>query len=120
MTKTYVEIFYPGSLFPESKVREVKDRTPIDLPSGAFAFSFFDQEETIVKGEILVGKQKNRSGRFYAGELFTLAEVKEKFPESRILISNMENNGYAKVVKTVRGNFQPFMPEDTMLVGACL
>lgn len=120
MTKTYVEIFYPGSFFPETKVQEVKDRTPIDLPNGAFAFSFFDREETKINGEVLYGKEKNRSGRFYAGELFTLEEVKEKFPENRILISNLENNGYDRVVKTIRGNFQPFTSNDTMLVSACL
>ncbi len=46
----------------------------------------------------------------------SLAEVKEELPAEKILISNMEGNGYKYVVKTIRGNFQPFEKKDKILV----
>ena len=115
MKTTYVEIYYPGSLFPETSTKQVPDRSPIELPGGAYAYSFFDREEVQAEGETLTGKEKNRSGMFYTGELFTIKELKERHPEKRVLISNIEGNGYSKAVLTRAGNWQPFAENDTMI-----
>ena len=47
----------------------------------------------------------------------TLEEVKENVPDNRILVANMENNHYDKVVKTKFGQFIP-LEKDDITVGA--
>jgi hypothetical protein len=118
MTKTFVEILYPGSLFSESTVKVVENREPIELPEGAFAFRFFDQTISEVDGETLTGKPKNYSGKYYKGEVYTLEQLEEEFGGSgkhQILISNCRYNDWGRVVKTVRGNWQPLEENDVVL-----
>lgn len=120
MTKHYVEIYYPGSFFPETTIKEVESRKPIEMPKGAYAFKFFDRTEVeTTEGERLTGDRKNESGMYYAGEVFTLAQVKDKFPEADKLIFNMECNKWDKVIRTVRGNFQPFTETDVVWADTC-
>jgi hypothetical protein len=116
--KHYVEFLYPGIFVSESSVNEVKDRDPdkVVVPKECFAFLFFDRTETIVDDEILVGKRKNESGRYYInGVIYTLEQVKNQFPESKILISNIQCNKWNKVIKTRAGNWQPFEKNDTVI-----
>ncbi len=110
MTKTYLRISYPGSFVSEQSISEVKNRSmPTELPKGYFSFNFYDQEEINQGGEKLMGKPKNYSKEYYpGGRLMTLAEVKAEVPNSKILQSNMECNEWDKVIKTRRGNFQPY------------
>lgn len=116
-TKTYVEIMYPGTLFSESEIKEVNSgRDPYAVAhehKNAFGFRFFDQERTQVKvgskTQVVSGERKNDSKFYYpGGQTFTVEEVKRLKGDHEILISNMEGNGYKKVVRTRRGNFQPF------------
>jgi len=115
-TKTYVEVMYPGILFSESDIQEVDYRDPDAIAKkykNAFGFRFFDQERTQVKvgskTQTVSGERKNESKFYYpGGKTFTTAEVKKLKGDHEILISNMEGNGYAKVVRTRMGNFQPF------------
>lgn len=115
--KQYVEFLYPGILFPESEIREVSDRDSlIDAPKNCFAYQFFERQETNAEdGEVLLGKPKNYSGRFYFGKLKTLEDVKKETPEARTLISNMESNNWNPVVLTRRGNYQPFGERDQIV-----
>lgn len=117
MTKHYVEFSFPGAFFSEYKVQEVTERNPelVKVPEGAFAYRFFDQSEAIVDGETLVGDRKNFSPLTYFGTAYTLEEVKAQFPECTTLISNMECNGWNRVVKTRRGNWQPLEEGDTVI-----
>lgn len=117
VTVTYVEFLFPGSFVSESSCKEVSNRDkPKRIPKGAFAYSFYDREKTIVGEEEFWGDRKNRSGTFYPeAEIFNLKQIKENFPDSTILISNMECNKWKHIVKTRRGNFQPFEKEDRVV-----
>jgi hypothetical protein len=114
----YVSFYYPGFFFGEESVKKIKNReVKIDIPEGAFAYQFWDQEETKSGNETLRGNRKNYSGYYYPqGTVYTLAQVKEKFPQETMLISNMELNKYKKVVETRRGNWQPFDPKKDKIV----
>lgn len=122
--QTFVEILFPGTLFPEEQVQEVLSRKPQTvakkLPKGAFCFQFFDQicKEVIVDGETrtICGKRKNESGRYYPeGKVYTAKEIAALGPDYRILLSNMECNDWPKVVKTRCGNWQPFTEKDAII-----
>lgn len=117
-TKTYCEILYPGLLFSEDETIEVKSRDAHDIAKrykNAFAFRFYDQARTKVeldgKTQTVYGKRRNESKLYYPdGKTFTVKEIKSQLGEKEhsILISNMECNGWGKVVRTRMGNFQPF------------
>lgn len=110
MLKHYVEFFFPGAFYSDCNVKEVSERNPelITIPDGAFAYRFFDQtEEVTVNGESIVGERENSSPLTYLGTEYTLEEVKAQFPEYTMLISNMEINGWNRVVKTREGNWYP-------------
>lgn len=117
MLKHYVEYFYPGILFSETSVDEIKERNPnkINLPENCYGFRFFDRIEIKKDDEILKGEKKNISGIYYDGKVFTLEEVKHKFPNKKNLIQNMEYDDWNKVVKTKTGGFYPFKQEDKII-----
>ena len=117
-----VEFLLPGSFLPESVVRTLDERSvdaaTTQVPAGAFCFVLFDVPETPDLGPdfVVTAKRQNVSGRYYlGGDVLTLAEVEALGPEKRILASNMRGNGWARVIKTRRGNWQPFTDEDALL-----
>ncbi len=115
-TKTYVKVYYPGIIFSEDEVVEVGNRDVKKVAKkykNAYAFRFFDQARADVKidGQTkkVFGEERNGSKTYYpGGEVLTLADVKRLDGDHKILISNMECNGYKKVVRSRVGNFQPF------------
>lgn len=119
-TKHYVELLYPGAFMPETEIREVKSRTVEaigKIPEGCFAFYFFDRTEAKAEedGEILRGKPKNESNKYYPkGTLYNLEEVKALNLPGHI-VSNMESNNWSMVIMTHRGNWQPFEEGDILL-----
>lgn len=117
MTKHYIEFSFPGALCSEHKAQEVAERNLelVKVPDGAFACRFFDQSEAIVDGKTLVGGKNNFSPFTYFGTAYTLKEVKAQFPQLTTLISNMERNGYNRVVKTCCGNWQYLEEGDTVI-----
>ena len=119
MLKHYVEFFYCGSFFSETKVKLIKNRNEVfEIPKNSYGCRYFVREEVKKGDEILMGKEKNYSGMYYIGEVMSLEEVKEKrlsIRESKTLINNMEGNKWKHVVKTRRGNFQPFYKEDKLI-----
>ena len=56
-----------------------------------------------------------RRHRIYRGTVHTLAEVESWGDEFRILAANMAGNGWARIVKTNRGNYQPVEDRDVVL-----
>lgn len=114
MKVKYVEFLYPGVLFNETSLspRETDKPQSIKIPEGAYAFRFCERTEGKIKGEEVIGKWQYDPKTYYArgGKVFTLAEVKAGAisGDCNILISNMECNGYDRVIKTNRGNVQPF------------
>lgn len=113
----YVEFYYPGFLFCETESKKVKERdfTKIKLPKGCYGFRFYDIASEKKKEIALTSHRLNISGMFFTGEIWSLQDVKEKLPDSKILISNMECNGWDKVVKTRMGNMLPFEKDDVLL-----
>lgn len=120
--KTYVEFLYPGSFMSESSMREVKTRDvlKVEVPKNAFCFSFFDILSVIVEADgrkvQLTSERVNVSPKhYYGGKLYTVAELKCAFPSERILIRNIEGNGYKKAIKCRTGNWQPLKETDVFI-----
>lgn len=111
MLKHYVERAVAGSFVSDYSSREVEDRDPdkIILGTMEYGFRFYDIEEVELDGELLRGKPKNHSKWYYQGEEYTLEQVKRELPGSRILIENMECNGWNTVVKNKFGQFFPLI-----------
>ncbi len=108
MLKQYVEFFFPGSFVSETSAQEVANRTDaVELPRGAYGYRFFAQQEVEQDGEVLKGERKDIGPMTYYGEVLTLEDVQALPGDYRILASNMKCNGWSRVVRTVRGNFQP-------------
>jgi hypothetical protein len=118
--KYYVEYLMPGIFMPESSMENIQESDMRSLeyikgraPEGAFAFIFKVRTEIVKDKEILVGRWKELRGRFYiGGTIYTLQQMKRIHSELTILISNMECNGWKKVIQCSTGNWQPFMKED--------
>jgi hypothetical protein len=114
----YIEFYFPGSFVSETEVKPVASRAaPVAVPLGAYAYRFFARQEVEMNGEILRGKAHDHSPMTYFGKALTLDEVKALDGDYRILISNMECNRWDRVVRTVRGNFQPLNEGDIVLTG---
>ena len=112
---TYVEFEYPGSFFAETEVKAITKRDVRKAKANkyAFAFRFFDiiEKEVTVGGEVkrVVSSRRNVSPTYYPGAKILDAKAVAKLPgDHGILLSNMRCNGWEKVVRTRRGNFQPF------------
>ena len=102
MLKHFVEIAHVGSLVPESK--EIPERNPelLKLPEGTYSFWFYDQEQVVLdNGEVLKGKKKNYSPRFFFGKAYTLLEIMQQFPNQTVLIEYMKLHRCERAIKTV-------------------
>ncbi len=118
------EYFYPGSMVNEASSEDVNGRSLQQLASEAdsYAFAVRTYKDVVgkveVEGAIVEIKSApfNISGLAYIdGEVFTLDDVKNQFPEHRTLISNMEGNRWDKVVRSRCGNWQPFNNDDSII-----
>ena len=114
-----------GSFFNEEACVEVDTADPNKVvpPSHAFAFTLYDritQRAVLEDGrEVKHTETKEMPGIYYIhpARVLSLENVKQEFPNEKILISNMECNDWELVIQTRAGNFQPFNPvEDTVLV----
>ena len=127
MEKHFVIFFSPGTLFAETTeraieawdtekamamAREIKERhgaTP-------YGFCFTTRAR---KEDDLDSKESKRSGVHYlGGQVLTLEDVKaENDPKNATLISNMECNDYAKIVRNDNSWrwTQPLEPGDVVL-----
>lgn len=116
MLKTYVEFFYPGSFVSEMSEREVLGRSlPVTLPERAFAYRFFSRNEVVQVDEVLRGEKKDYGPTTYYGEEMTLEQVKALPGSHHILVSNMECNGWSRVVRTIYGQFMPLNDGDVVV-----
>jgi hypothetical protein len=117
--KTYVRFFYRGTIVSETTVTEVKERNPkaLELPEGAYAFLYYDKTDVHDGDEIFEGKAENHSPTYWpGGEIFTVDDVQKLPGNNRILIQNMVYNNYDRMVRSCKGNFQPFEEgEDVIL-----
>lgn len=112
VTKSYVEKIYRGLLFSEPSTEEVTERDPMKVKNDGSmqGFRFYDKEFVVDGEKSYDGETSNYSNWIYFGKKLSLAEIKDQYgnnPDYRILISNMEGNGYQYVCHTQAGSFLP-------------
>lgn len=116
ITKHFIQFLSPGSFFSESSSKQVKSRDDSKVKIGKYSFGyrFYDRNEfsNPDTGELMTGKPLNHSNWTYFGETMSVNQVKKNVKDNRILVANMENNGFKKVVKTKFGQFIPLEPND--------
>jgi hypothetical protein len=116
VTKYYVTFYTPGILFAENwnKDIEIPDPNIVEWPKNAYAFDLYEQENVIDdNGKIFEGKPKKIGPMYYHpdSKIETLSQLKKSHPNDKILINNVESNGYKKVIWT-RWNNWPQMFDD--------
>lgn len=120
MKQHYIEWLMPGSFLSETYSEKVQRAgfVPEKIPDRVFGYRHYSRTEMISNGEHLVGSPSERTGTTYFGEELDMAGVialNEKFDGNyRILISNMENNGWTRVVRTRFGQFFPLEDGDNV------
>lgn len=117
VTKSYVEKIYRGLFFSEPSVAEVTERDPMQIKNDGQmqGFRFYDKEYVVDGEKRYDGETKNYSNWIYFGKRLSLDEIKAQYgnnPDYRILISNMEGNGYQYVCHTQAGSFLPMEQGD--------
>jgi len=108
MKKHFVTFYSPGSFVSEETTKEIDEwstKKAIEMADAIterynakpYGFQFKTRERT---DDELDSKITEKSNMYYlGGEVFTLAEVKARNdPSDRILISNMECNGYDRII----------------------
>jgi hypothetical protein len=119
------ELYMPGSFMDESSTVEVNGRTIEQIARTADISVFAVRTFKVLEGTAQVGDKtvKVRSERFdvspqafVGGDVFTLEEVKTQFPQHSTLISNMEGNGWNRVIRARTGNWKPYEGEAVLAV----
>jgi len=126
MLKHYVTAMSPNAFCADSSEYEVMTRNnPAEVaemldekvkskkghPYGYYCFYYWDREETEVDGEVLKGKEKNRSGAYFVNaEVFSQVTIKLHPKCTHTLEENMRCNDYKYVAQQIGGPiwFQPF------------
>lgn len=114
MNNHYIEYLFPGSFLSESAAKPVLE--PVfdgAWPDRAFAYRFFVRAEMECDGEVLRGTARDHTGWTYRGRVLTLNDIPDT-QENRILRSNMQINGWSRVVRTVFGRCFPLDEDDTV------
>ena len=109
MKKHYVTFYSPGTLVAEQTTKEIDSwdtDKAIEMAKGIqerhgaipYGFIFTTRERSEADFD---SKQTEHSGMYYlGGKVFTLEDIKARNnPDDHILISNMQNNGYDRVVE---------------------
>lgn len=116
----YVEMFFAGTLFPETQVRCISagDRMtnkPGEIPNTCYGYRYFSRVNTeLDNGKIHHGESYDHSPMYFFGTVYTYEQVQQFDGDYDILLSNMKNNRKDRVVKTRVGNFQLLEPNDTV------
>lgn len=121
--KSKVKYYFRGFFFDEHSVLDISDRSikkAIEqAPDGAFAFSFYDVQETPDLGpefEVRSVPLRESGMYFIDAEVFSLGQLRAKNdPSLRILITNMESNGWEYAVHCRTGNWKPFEQNDRLV-----
>jgi hypothetical protein len=116
-TVHYVTFWSPGSFVAEEWTVPVDSPDPrkVAWPDNAYAFRMFKREDVIDGDKTYQGKPE-RIGKIYYhpdSSVQSLDEARTNPRATRILISNMEGNGWQQVIWTRWGTWpQPFEPAD--------
>lgn len=125
--RTHVTFLYPGSFYPEESGSKRIDNYEV-----ATVLAAAPEDEGWFAAEVTTGvwlKWTSESGeekwspgmgegnkfRVYIGEALTVEDVEALEGDHHILVANMRGNGWEKVCRTRRGNFQPIEANDFVL-----
>ena len=114
MIKLYVKYYYPGALFSEEIIKTIQSLEEIKLPDRAFGYSTFKREIIISPetGRECVSEPFDATPPNYPeSEKYTLKQLEELFPEEKVLISNVKNNGWRGAIRARLGNWQAWEDE---------
>lgn len=127
-TKITATPLYPGSFFAEDgrPVELLSDDPHTAIATVADDGSWFALDvRTMTEkqwtdgdgGELWRPESELSRYRIYVGEALTAADIErlDDGHDYRTLLSNMRGNGWERVVRTRRGNFQPVDPGDVVI-----
>jgi hypothetical protein len=119
ITVLFVQFFYQGLMFAETSTQDVENLDPYSVvwPDHAYAFTMHRREDVIDGKSVYTGVSYQIGGTYYHhdSKVETLDEVRKR-PDCKILIQNMESNGWDLVVWNRFGGFpQPFGDRDVVL-----
>jgi hypothetical protein len=114
-TTHYVIFWHPGSFVAEESRRDVESADPrkVKWPDSAYAFRLFKREDVIDGDKVYEGKPEQLGPLYYHPDsaVQSLDEARANPRATKILISNMERNGWKQIIWTRWGSFpQPFEP----------
>ena len=117
--KVLVTFYYAGCFCSDSSLKEYDSLDNVKFPKGAY--SYVAEELTINEAVFPNGfkvsdrKTKSIPGTTYkSGKIYNEKQIKEEVKDNDILLRNMENNHWEKVIKTAQG-FLPFEKQDKVL-----
>jgi hypothetical protein len=123
--KLYARYLTPGIIMSEESVKEVEGVSDAIAmaPGNAFCFQTFRLPEVDfeydAKRFVVKPIPQEESDRYYlGGEVFTIEQVRaqiDRLDQTGALLSNMESNGWSKVIKCRTGNFQPLEEGDQVV-----
>ena len=116
MKKHFVVFCSPGTFFNETTEKSI-DSWDVDKAVemaksvieryNAIPFGFYFTTRERKKDELDSKKTKESGMYFLGGTIYTLKQIKDRNnPDDRILISNMENNGYNKNKASLSSRFK--------------
>lgn len=117
MIELYAEFFFPGLIVSESSTRKIASREDIGpWPDYAYSMRTFAVTVADVDGERVTGKARDYSPTTWRGRAMTLDDVKREMPNERILIENMQGNGWNRICRTATGRCFPMDKDDVAVL----
>ena len=113
--KIFMRRFYPGIFVSDFTDIEVKSRDPNQDWGGAYSIYFYDRVFGEIDGEVVQGKEKNKSPTYYKGTEFTAEEAIRACGEDSILAENIKINGYRRLVRTTKNQWFPLQDGDIVI-----
>lgn len=118
--KTHVEfsLCVKGRLLRDFAIFEVgtRDISKVSIPKTAFGYRFFDVVFEVHDDGTFNSERVNFTPFHYFGvTLYTIAQAKKDFIESRNFLEKMNVYGSKKMIRTKTGFWQIFYPKDQII-----
>jgi hypothetical protein len=124
VTVRYVRFFSPGSFCANEWTMPMKsvDPSAVVWPDTAYAFTMHERVDMLDGPETFKGEAKQIGPMYYHPDsrVATQADVAARGdPRDRILVSNMEGNGWPAVIYSRWGNWpQPYEADKVRILSA--
>lgn len=101
-TRYYAHFLAPGSFVAENWTVEVASADPraVHWPDNAYAFTLHSQDEIVYEGVTYRADRKQIGKTYYHpdSKVESLEQVRKNPNATRILLANMEGNGWSHIV----------------------